>query len=201
MQQSLARNIRFRGTVENRYEADGLLERPGDSVAVVRGRPRSFVMACPDGCGSVLTVNLDPRAGKAWKFYKRDSLSLYPSVWRDGGCGAHFIVWKSCILWCGLRELDGGVPPYDDGLERLVITSLSDKTMSCDEVAAELDEIPWEIQRALGTLAARGRVKKVGHDPDRYVLIATVEAKTEEFGHEVSAVEGRKSWWRRLLGL
>jgi hypothetical protein len=32
-------------------------------------------------------------------------------------------------------------------------------------------------------------------------LIATVEAKTEEFGHEVSAVEGRKSWWRRLLGL
>ena len=74
-------------TVERRHEADALTARPGDAVLVHRGRARSLVMACPDGCGERLTVNLDPEAGPAWRAYQTPrGLTLYPSVWRESGC-------------------------------------------------------------------------------------------------------------------
>ena len=95
-----AERIRDRGVVQHRHAADRLLERPGDSVPVHRGVPRSLVMACSDGCGDTLTINLDPRTDKAWRFYrKRNQVSIYPSVWRDTGCLSHFIVWHHQI--CG----------------------------------------------------------------------------------------------------
>jgi hypothetical protein len=73
-------------------------------VTVTRGAPRSIVILCPDGCGEVLTVNLDRRSGPAWRFFeRRGTLTIYPSIWRDSGCRAHFIIWNSEILWC-----DGG---------------------------------------------------------------------------------------------
>lgn len=56
----LARTAQYRGQVEYRDEATSLVTEPGDLVLVVRGRPRSVVIGCPDGCGEVLTVNLDP---------------------------------------------------------------------------------------------------------------------------------------------
>jgi hypothetical protein len=68
-------------------------------------------MRCPDGCGETLVVNLDPRAGKAWKLDMRTGkATLYPSVWRDGGCGSHFIVWRGDVLWCDRFE-EGNVEP------------------------------------------------------------------------------------------
>jgi hypothetical protein len=46
-------------------------------------------------------VNLDPRAGPAWKLYDReDSLTLFPSVWRESGCEAHFILWRNRLIRC-----------------------------------------------------------------------------------------------------
>jgi hypothetical protein len=108
-----AKRIRDRGKVESRHDADALLERPGDVVMVDRGRPRSLVLSCPDGCGSVLTINLEPRSGKAWRLYRQgDSISLFPSVWRDNGCRAHFVLWHDRLLWCGPRVQGGEEPPY-----------------------------------------------------------------------------------------
>ena len=97
-----ATRIRQRGTTEHRDEANRLLDEPGDTVLVERGVPRSLVMRCPDGCGETLTINLDRRAGKAWRLRaeKNATWSLYPSVWKVDGCRSHFIVRQSRIIWC-----------------------------------------------------------------------------------------------------
>jgi hypothetical protein len=88
-----ARKVRMVGDAEYRDQAEATLGQPGDASLILRGRPRAIVMACPDGCGETLVVNLDGRAGKAWRFdMRRGGLTLFPSVWRDGGCGSHFIV-------------------------------------------------------------------------------------------------------------
>jgi hypothetical protein len=191
--QAPARKIRFRGTVENRHEANPLLEQPGDSVTVVRGRPRSFVMACPDGCGSILTVNLDPRAGKAWRLYSRDRMSLYPSVWRDGGCGAHFVVWKDRILWCDDNADDDYSPRHDPGLESAVLARLDDRPRSANEIAEELDEIPWEVDRALKLLRRAGRAEAVGNELVQFILRPAPRGAPSP-----QTTPPRKSWWQRL---
>lgn len=97
-----AKHIRQRGTTEYRDEANVLLEEPGDAVLVERGVPRSLVMRCPDGCGETLTINLDRRAGKAWRMHveKNATVSLYPSVYKADGCRSHFVVRQSRIIWC-----------------------------------------------------------------------------------------------------
>ena len=69
------RRARFRGTVERHAEAVALLEMPGDMALVVRGVPRMLVFVCPDGCGDIVPVNLDGRADKAWRYYRRDGRS------------------------------------------------------------------------------------------------------------------------------
>jgi len=192
-----ARKIRFRGTVENRHEANSLLEQPGDSVTVVRGRPRSFVMACPDGCGSVLTVNLDSRAGKAWRIYARDKISLYPSVWRDSGCGAHFVVWKDRILWCDDNAADDHSPRFDPGLESAVLARLDQTPRSANEIADELNEIPWEVDRALKLLTRDGRAEATGEVPHRYVMAQT---RVQPMSKSSKRKAARRSWWQRIWG-
>lgn len=150
MQCEPSRRVRLRGQVERRHEADELIVSPGDLVVVHRGVPRSVVIACPDGCGERLTVNLDDRAGPAWKLYEGSrGLTLYPSVWRDSGCGSHFIVWHDTVLWCD-RFTGGNVEPFllDDTLPTRVQAALTTTFKSTAQIAAELSEIPWEVGRA-----------------------------------------------------
>jgi|HubBroStandDraft_2_1064218.scaffolds.fasta_scaffold736927_1 hypothetical protein len=144
-----AERIRDRGVVQHRHSADRFLERPGDSVLVHRGVPRSLVMACPDGCGDTLTINLDPRTAKAWRFYrKRNQVSIYPSVWRDTGCLSHFIVWNHQILWCGNREEDSNIAPEEPEALRERILALSTREWQhYTELAERLDEVPWDVNR------------------------------------------------------
>lgn len=153
-----ARHIRLRAKVEHRHDADAFLKTAGDAVLVQRGRPRSLVIACPDGCGEVLAVNLDQRSGKAWRIYgKGDALSLSPSVWRDGGCESHFIVWRGHILWCNRFEYENQEPLYDDALETEVLEALSTvRFQSPQEIADQLNEIPWDVMGAARNLVIRG---------------------------------------------
>src|SRR5437764_1110256 len=98
-----ASKLRFVGVVERHHDAVGAISSAGDFACVTRGKPRAIVMMCPDGCGELLTVNIDARSGKAWRAdMRRDELSLYPSVWRDDGCGAHFVVWSNNVYWCDI---------------------------------------------------------------------------------------------------
>ncbi|WBY00041.1 DUF6527 family protein [Ramlibacter tataouinensis] len=157
-----ARTLDFRGMVEHRHEADDHLDAPGQAVVVHRGVDRSLTMVCPDGCGEVLTINLDRRSGPAWRVYlEEQALSLYPSVWRNTGCRSHFIVWRSRIYWCdwGDELLSVGVV-----FEARVLQALSDTLRPYSDVAQELNEVPWAALSACRRLQIRGVVVEGGGD-------------------------------------
>jgi hypothetical protein len=114
-------------------------------------------MACPDGCGETLAVNLDPRMAKAWRLDLRGGVTLYPSVWRDSGCKSHFILWKDRIVWCDRFARGNSEPPYDATLEDRIAVLLDATTLrSAEELAAALDEIPWDVSRAAQALVRKG---------------------------------------------
>ncbi len=157
-----ARQVRICGHGEYRDQAEACLKAPGDASLVQRGVLRSFVMKCPDGCGETLVVNLDPRSGKAWRLDQRSGVpTLYPSVWKEGGCESHFIIWRGRILWCDRWE-DGNLePPYDATLEARVLPLYDTKQFrSAADVAFAIDEIPWEVSRASIRLSLRGLLER-----------------------------------------
>lgn len=161
---------RFRGIVERHSEAVQLLEKPGDIALVVRGVPRMLVFACPDGCGDIVPVNLDPRADKAWHYYRRDDGdSLYPSVWREEGCQSHFILWNDAIYWNGI----GNKTTSPLALRKAVLTALvSENFKSYFEIALELDEIPWAVGVTCSTLVQEGIAEEAaGKGKGRFRLV------------------------------
>lgn len=161
MTQLPARRTQFVGDAQYRGDADALLRRPGDYALVQRGLLRSVVMACPDGCGETVVINLDPRAGKAWRLDRRgEGPTLYPSVWKEHGCKAHFVVWRGFIVWCERFEKGNVLPPYDQALEVLVLAALSDNaSVTAEEVALRIDELVYDVDRAARTLAHKGLAK------------------------------------------
>jgi hypothetical protein len=168
-----AHRINSKGTTEKYADAIAKLHSPGDYVLVVRGTtPRSIVMVCPDGCGENITVNLDRRIGKAWRKYERNgNLSVYPSVWRDTGCRAHFIVWNDQILWSGTRDASDKI--VQESLITEVYKTLSPAQFAHYEVIAEtLQAIPWEalwacrelVRRNHAAEGERGTFRRVGNE-------------------------------------
>lgn len=146
--------LTLKSDVTQRHEAEGLLSEPGAAVLVRRGVLRSIAIACPDGCGEHLTINLDPRAGPAWRYYGCGAdVSLYPSVWRDSGCRSHFIIWRSRIYWCDWNdELEA---PIEDVIER-VKDALTSSFISYLQIADQLDLVPWAVLSACNRLCRRG---------------------------------------------
>ena len=153
-----ARLVRMVGDAEYRDQAEAALLAPGDTSMVFRARPRSIVMACPDGCGETLVINLDSRADKAWRFDMRgEGLTLFPSVWREGGCESHFIVWRGQILWCDRFEEGNSEPAYNPEIEDAVLNALHDiQPRSAVEIADAIDELVWDVNRAAVRLVGRG---------------------------------------------
>jgi hypothetical protein len=148
-----ARRVTLKGETRHRHEADALLAGPGTAVVVHRNVDRSLVMACPDGCGEVLTINLDPRAGKAWRLYReRRGTSLFPSVWRESGCKSHFILWRSQLYWC---DYDEELEEHNEQLEGRIAALLSSSFRPYTEIAGELDEVPWDVLVACRRLVKR----------------------------------------------
>src|SRR5262249_33077129 len=141
---SRAKRIQFCGQAAGHSQAVALLKQVGDVAIDFRGIPRSIVMRCPDGCGDILTVNLDRRSGKAWRTdVRHGKLTVYPSVWRHGGCRAHFILWRDCILWC---DWDDRPAWRDDELVAAARAELQRKNefVHFENVAEALSAIPWE---------------------------------------------------------
>lgn len=161
-----AKRITLKPQVSHRHEADSLLSEPGAAAIVHRGVARSIVISCPDGCGENLTINLDSRAGPAWRYYLNETdISLYPSVWRDTGCKSHFIIWHSKIYWCDWHE------PLDLVSEVIVIqtqSALSLDFVSYVDLADKLNLVPWTVLSACNQLvkigiAERGVKDLTGH--------------------------------------
>lgn len=157
--------VALKKVVQSRSEESAYLHSPGDAVLVERGKPRWFVMRCPCGCGDVLPVNLDPRAGKAWRYYKdRRGISIYPSVWRDTGCESHFIVWRGKILLFGSREEGDDSAPRAEELTTLATAAhqhLSQQRFRhFAEIADALDAVPWDVLDALRHLVRKGLARE-----------------------------------------
>lgn len=82
--------------VEDQRAANQVIVSPDVIAIVQRGRPRWIKFQCPCGCGDVISINLDPRVGEYWRLYlKGKKVGIAPSVWRDSGCGSHFILWAN----------------------------------------------------------------------------------------------------------
>lgn len=148
-----SRRIQFKGTFEHHHEAAAVVLNPGDAALVHRGVARNVVLSCPDGCGDLLTINLDSRSGPAWRrFGTDDALTLYPSIWRESGCHAHFIVWRGQVDWLG-----GSSWTPSAELQMRVLNALDPEQLtSFSTIADRLDEIPWDVAAACRILVSRG---------------------------------------------
>ncbi len=169
---SRQRKVNLVGTVENHATALSLVLQPGDVAIVKRGAYRSLIMHCPDGCGEVITINLDPRTTKAWRIYlNKKGLTLFPSVWRDTGCESHFVLWSNVFYWMDSHYLSEGDPEEESRLDELVLPQLSPKTSShYVEIADSLGEIPWAVLNSCRRLATAGLLVATDGDEVSFIL-------------------------------
>ena len=135
------------GTVAHHSEAVQRLHSPGDCAIVERGGvQRQLVMKCPDGCGEIISINLDQRSGPAWRLYHRHGLwSLFPSIDRSSGCESHFILWNGKVIW---SESDWPQPDWlmeriDDVKGYLKGRGMTDYV----EIADHIGLVPWHVLR------------------------------------------------------
>ncbi len=78
-----------------------------------------------------------------------EGLTLFPSVWREGGCESHFIVWRRHILFWDRLEEGNSEPVYNPEIEDAVICALHDvQPPSAVEFAEAIDELVWDVNRA-----------------------------------------------------
>jgi len=155
--------LSLRATVRSRVAASSYLKKPGDGVIVDReGLPRWLILICPCGCGEEFPINLDSRAGPAWKLYTnhRTELSLYPSVWRQSGCKSHYVIWRSKIILFNRYEEDFYDTTQTEGSLRF-ISKIREQLpikgfVSFYDIAEVLGEIPWDVLMACRGLVRQG---------------------------------------------
>jgi hypothetical protein len=163
----------LKSVVASRAGVGDHLVLPGDAVLIHRGQPRWLLLKCPCGCGDEIPVNLDRRAGKAWRLYgnSESSITLFPSVWRDTGCESHFIIWRDRILLFSSYEDDDAPSPVHPQLGLLSDLVLeawpSDAWVPYVDIADRLGEIPWDVLDACRALTRRG-VLIEGRDQQRH---------------------------------
>jgi hypothetical protein len=165
------RRFTVKARVSSRADASAHLRQPGDGVIVDRQGPRWLILSCPCGCGAELPVNLDRRAGPAWRLYESPKgRSVYPSVWRDTDCKSHFIVWRDEIHVLDARGESWGdeADSSDDELLERVSEILSFREQSAEEISDQVaGSVPWDVLRCcrklcrLGT-AIEGRDEAIG---------------------------------------
>jgi len=156
---SKVRLVRFRGEAGSYAEADALIDMPGDVAFVKRGHLRAMIISCPDGCGEVITTNLDPAAGPAWTLYRRRrGITLVPSIFRESGCRSHFIIWNDGILWCDDDEWDYLEPNREIDARILDLLRGFSSFRTIDEIARDVDEVPWLVSSACKRLTQKGLI-------------------------------------------
>ena len=154
--------LSLKSIVQSRSEISSQLAAPGDAVLIIRGQPRWLLLKCPCGCDDEIPVNLDWRAGKAWRIYGRrdEQLTLFPSVWRDTDCLSHFMIRNGQILIMDGREFyTHRLPSHPDFLsivKRVKEFWPREGWVHYVKVADELAEIPWDVLDACRYLVQAG---------------------------------------------
>jgi hypothetical protein len=150
-----AEKIRFTGKFLNRDDAATSVKTAGDTALVYRGVARMLLMNCPCGCGDVLIVNLDARAGPAWRLYRRgNGISVFPSYWRDTKCKSHFVLWRNQIYWCDWD--DESIWTTSSDIEELVLRELPEHFVNYEVLAEKLQQVPWDVLQACHALVRKG---------------------------------------------
>ncbi|HUS08601.1 MAG TPA: DUF6527 family protein, partial [Bryobacteraceae bacterium] len=117
-------------------------------------------------------INLDPRAGPAWRLYwnAKKELTLYPSVWRDSDCMSHYVIWRNKIFLFGRYEddLDSAPQPEETLALTGAVRELLPKTglVSFFEIAEAIGAIPWDVLMVCRRLVRTG-VAREGTGTDR----------------------------------
>jgi hypothetical protein len=85
--------------VEGRFPTK--LNRQRLYVLTEDGLPWEAAMICPCGCGATLHMNLlaDERPRWHYSHTGRGYPTLRPSVWRQVGCRAHFVLREGRVRW------------------------------------------------------------------------------------------------------
>jgi hypothetical protein len=67
-------------------------------------------LTCPCACGDTIQLNLIKEASPCWTIVKHsdETISVRPSVWRQKGCGSHFFIRHSQIVWYHPTYYDQG---------------------------------------------------------------------------------------------
>jgi hypothetical protein len=148
------------GVVERYADAAQAVAQPGECAIVERaGQQRQLVMRCPDGCGEILAINLDPRSGPAWRMYKRRGRwSLYPSIDRTSGCLSHFILWNGRITWADSAADEIDTETYDRLMQPVLTALQAHGSASYVRLADELGELPWDVLWICRALARQSKV-------------------------------------------
>jgi hypothetical protein len=160
----MARRDRLRlvGSFERHQQALAALSEAGDAALVERGMPRMLLIRCPCECRETLVLNLDPRAGKAWRMYRRrDGLSVFPSYWRDTGCESHFVLWNDIVYWCDWDGLEKS-SENSEVLRAKVLGALTDQFVPYYMLAEATGEIPWAVLVACRALVWGGLADEGG---------------------------------------
>jgi hypothetical protein len=164
--------LKLKKVVQSRREASEYLQSPGDAVLVERGVPRWLLLSCPCGCGAELPINLDSRAGKAWRLYRQPKagISVFPSVWRDTDCGSHFVIWRDSILLFGRADEDFSSPARAEEIAALGETAQQHLPpfgfVHFVDVADSLGDVPWDVLDGLRYLVRKG-IAREGTGKDR----------------------------------
>jgi hypothetical protein len=155
--------LRITGIHSSRSDVGSSLRHPGDAALVKRGEPRLLVVRCPCGCGEEYAINLDRRAGQAWRLFESSKgFTLFPSVWRDVGCLSHYIIWNSVVYILGVDDEDADDPFTNQTAsvtEDALLTAVS--TTEFEEFSALADRVqqtPWDVLIVCRRLVRRGHL-------------------------------------------
>jgi hypothetical protein len=164
-----SRRVYYKGSVSSRNEVGKYLLDPGDFVIIERGVPRYMVLLCPCGCGDELVINLDKRAGPAWRLYQNfGCYTLYPSYWKDSGCGSHFIIWNNRIHWFDNSYEWDDEWGVTEEIEKAVLCVLkNEEYIHYLQLADESGILPWECLQACRQLVEKRQC--VPNDGDNQV--------------------------------
>jgi uncharacterized protein DUF6527 len=160
-QNSRVNTVQYQGAAESHDDAKALLKKAGDISLVQRGRPRSIVMFCPCGCRDELVINLDSRIGPAWHLYRnKKGTTLYPSFWRESGCGSHFIIWGNRIYWCDYDSLWDESYADPELSERVLELLKGQGFLHYKDIAELLGDIPWSVLLSCRRLVKQGSLRE-----------------------------------------
>jgi hypothetical protein len=77
--------------------------RPGIMVIVGdRTRQKWVCFQCPDGCGEIIKLSLNPKQRPCWtvSIDRLDRPTISPSIRRLNACRCHFWIRQGIVHWC-----------------------------------------------------------------------------------------------------